>query len=153
MQSARIWFKRGQQPFDLLRLKEFLEASGLTVRNTEWQLQSYIVPQLHIATEQPFLIQLNDDEYVDEEAEEFSEWHKNDLAPETFLKLNECNVRFEIGDGNDTVLTTSEGIFSFVGQTSLDPSLPEMRRIFISITEAVDGVFEDNVNGFWWYKR
>lgn len=152
MQTARIWFKRGQQPFDLSRLKDFLEASGLTVRHTEWRLQSYVVPQLHVATEQPFLVQMNDDEYVDEEAEEFSELHKHDMAPKIFSKLNDCNIRFEIGDGNDTVITTNEGVFSFVGWTSLDPSQPEMRRIFLSITEAVDGVFEDNVNGFWWAK-
>ena len=152
MQSARIWFKQSEQPFDLLSLKEFLEASGLTVRNTEWRLQSYVVPQLHIATDQPFLVQLNDDEYIVEEAEESSEWHKNDMRPETLLKLSNCDARFEIGDGNEAVVTTTEGVFSFVGWTSLDPSLPEMRRIFISMTEAVDGVFEDNVNGFWWSK-
>lgn len=150
MQSARIWFQQGRPPFDLVRLKENLEALGLTVRRTEWRFQHIAIPQLHVATDPPFLVQMNDDEYIIEEAEEFAELHKVALTPDAYAKLRTCDARFEIGDGNEAAVTTADGVFSFAGWTSLDPGLPEVRRIFISITTAVDGVFEDNVNGLWW---
>ncbi len=118
-----------------------------TVRHTEWRLQDFVVPQLHVASNQPFLVQLNDDEYVTEDA---AEMHQGDLPPKTLSKLGKCDVRFEIGDGNEAVVTTTEDVFSFEGWTSLDPGLPEIRSIFISIAQALDGIFQDNVNGFWW---
>jgi hypothetical protein len=125
-----------------------LEAKGAQVEETEWKLGSFSVPQLHVLRPIPFLIQLNDDEYVVEEADEFSEFEA--VPVEIRAKLAACDARLEVGDIRENAVIADQGLVVFEGWTSFDPAHPTARDFLIGLATSFDGVFEDNVNGFWW---
>ena len=148
MQSARIWFRQPDPGVTLGSVKKQLEAKGAQVEETEWSLGSFSVPQLHVLQPIPFLIQLNDDEYVVEEADEFSKFES--VPVEIRPKLAACDARLEIGDISENAAITDQEIFVIAGWTNFDPSHPTARDFLIGLATSLDGVFEDNVNGFWW---
>ncbi|RVN53603.1 hypothetical protein CN104_32320, partial [Sinorhizobium meliloti] len=72
MQAAAIWFQMSATPLTLLQVNEYLQEMGAEVKETEWRLGDVVVPQLQVTSPVMFLVQLEDEEWVIEEAEEFS---------------------------------------------------------------------------------
>ncbi|RWR25512.1 hypothetical protein D2T29_21910 [Sinirhodobacter populi] len=147
MQSARIWFQKPATAITLTQCKEYLQGMGVEVIDTEWRLEGYVVPQLHVTNPSNFLMQLEDDSWVVEEAEEISR-----SAPEALRgRLSNCEARLSFGDASDeSVTTTDRGIFVMAGWTSFDPEEPQARELLEALTRMVDGIFEDNTTGTWW---
>ncbi|WP_234843255.1 hypothetical protein [Sinorhizobium meliloti] len=74
-------------------MNEYLQEMGAEVKETEWRLGDVVVPQLQVTSPVMFLVQLEDEEWVIEEAEEFSH-----LAPlEVRAKLSICDARLAFG--------------------------------------------------------
>lgn len=147
MQSARIWFQQTSQPVTLAFVKKFFEKLGVQFEEVEWTLGTFTVPQLYVTQPVPFLIQLNDDEYVLEEAAEFAA--SEDLPHNIRTKLPASNARFEIGDTSENTNLSDKGITVFAGWTSFDPSHPKALALLQRLAAEVNGVFEDNVHGMW----
>ncbi|WP_421709713.1 hypothetical protein [Algihabitans sp.] len=148
MQSARIWFRQSCPPITLATVETFLEELGAKVAKTEWTLGTFVIPQLHVMQPVPFLIQLNDDEYVVEEAEEFVELAG--LPSEIRTKLSTLDARLEVGDVSENAFVLGEAINVFEGWTNFDPSHPKVLELLRKLAIEFDGIFEDNVNGIWW---
>ena len=61
MQSATIWFNKGLNPLSLTSLKVILwDDLCCTVEDTEWRLDSFVVPQLKVTAPAQFLLQIED---------------------------------------------------------------------------------------------
>lgn len=147
MQTARIWFRQPAPPLTLSHVKEWLRAMGAVVHDTEWRLGDYVAPQLLIVSPIVFLAQLEDEEWVIEEAEDFSE-----RAPAAIrTKLSDCDARLSFGGTDDEkVISTDQGAFAVVGWTAFDPENQQARKLLEGLARRVDGLFEDNTSGTWW---
>jgi hypothetical protein len=147
MQAARIWFKQPIPSLTLSQVKEYLQAMGAEVNETEWRLGGYVVLQLLIVSPIVFLAQIEDEEWVVEEAEDFSQ--RAPLAMRT--KLSNCDVRLSFGGTDDEkVTTTDQGTFVVAGWTEFDPANPQARILLEGLARRLDGLFEDNTSGIWW---
>ena len=147
MQAARIWFKQPFPPLTLFQVKEYLQAMGAEVNETEWRLGGYVVPQLLIVSPIVFLAQLEDEEWVVEEAEDFSQHAPSAMR----AKLSNCDARLSFGGTDDEkVTTTDQGTFVVAGWTEFDPANPQARKVLEELARRVDGLFEDNTSGTWW---
>ena len=148
MQSARIWFRQTRSPVTLSAVEALLASLGATVEKTEWKLGTFVVPQLRVIQPAPFLIQLNDGEYVVEEAEEFAEF--DNVPREIKAKLLASDTRLEVGDVSENSVISETGVTVFEGWTSFDPSQPKTLHLLRQLTAEFRGILEDNVNGSWW---
>lgn len=138
MQTARIWFARDGADMSLPRAKSLLEAAGARVEETAWRLEGLVVPQLHVLTPVPLLLQLNEDDDVIEEAEEFAALPE---VPEALRPaLARCDARLEIGGEAENPDVAATG-------PDFDPGAPAARRLLAPLVAALGGVFEDNVSG------
>lgn len=148
MQAARIWFRQPNPPLTLSQVKGSLKAMGAVVHDTEWRLSGYVVPQLLIVSPIVFLAQLEDEEWVIEEAEDFSE-----SAPAAIrTKLSVCNARLSFGRTDDEkIIPTDQGTFTVAGWTAFDPENPQARLLLEGLARRVDGLFENNTSGTWWH--
>ncbi|WP_218967602.1 hypothetical protein [Puniceibacterium antarcticum] len=117
------------------------------MNETEWRLGGYVVPQLLIVSPIVFLAQLEDEEWVIEKAEDFSQ-----RAPSAMrTKLSICDARLSFGGTEDEKVTkTDQGTFVVAGWTEFDPAHPQARILFEGLARRVDGIFEDNTSGIWW---
>ncbi len=148
MQSAFLWYDKTSRSVTLDRIKEYLENTlGCTVRHTEWRLESYVVPQLEILQPCHLLLQINSDDYVSEEAEESVAFMAEKLSPNQRDRLLACNARLEFGRNDPSPVISDGEIISFAGFSVIDPAEPDYKSILLSLTEWIDGVLEDNVNG------
>jgi hypothetical protein len=147
MQTARIWYSPGSRTVSLdLLAKRLSGPLNCTVERAEWQMDDTIVPQLRITSPATFLIQLNNDDYVAEEAIEQAAYLRDQgFPPQITDKLRNCTRRLEIGEGD--VISSTDPATVFAGWTPLDPAEPALNRILTGLTSGLDGVFEDNVNG------
>lgn len=147
MQSARIWFRQPVPPLTLSQVKEYLQEMGAEAHDTEWRLDGFVVPQLLIVSPIVFLAQLEDEEWVIEEAEDFSQ-----RAPSTMrTKLSICDARLSFGGTEDEkVITGNQGTFVVAGWTEFDPANPQARILLEGLAHRVGGLFEDNTSGTWW---
>jgi hypothetical protein len=149
MQSARIWFDAEAYPLDLNGLRDLLVSLGCVVQETEWRLGDEVVPQLAVKSPTPFLIQIDGNDWVQEEAEELAEAYADQMTGEQASFMRSCRVRLEVGD-NEEVDVTGKGVTSWAGFTQFDPGSGKARKVLRALTVALGGVFEDNVNGVVW---
>ncbi|ASJ59267.1 hypothetical protein KEM44_22610 [Sinorhizobium meliloti] len=147
MQAAAIWFQMSATPLTLLQVNEYLQEMGAEVKETEWRLGDVVVPQLQVTSPVMFLVQLEDEEWVIEEAEELSH-----LAPlEVRAKLSICDARLAFGDADDeSATTTDQGIFVLAGWTGFDPANPQVRILLEGLARIVDGIVNDKTSGTYW---
>ena len=148
MQSARIWFRQPHPSIALTNVDTFLNELGATTEETEWSLGTFVVPQIYVIQPVPFLIQLNTDDYVVEEAKEFSEL--GSVPDNLSEKLSSCDARLEIGDVSENSVIYGREITAFAGWTGIDPGHPELQKLLRALASKLDGIFEDNVNGTFW---
>lgn len=148
MQSARIWFRQTHPPITLAVVEAFLIQLGAKFEKAEWTLGEFVVPQLHVLQPVSFLIQINDDEYVVEEAEEFAmlEGVPNNIKE----RLSALDCRLEVGSVEDYSVVQDEETTVFAGWTDFDPSHPKALELLRRLATKLDGIVEDNVNGTWW---
>ena len=148
MQSARIWFQQTDPPITLASVSEYLIALGTQIEETSWSLGAFVVPQIYILEPVPFLLQINNDDYVYEEAKEFS---KHEIMLDRFsIKLASCDARLEIGDVSENSAIIDQETFVFESWTGFDPELPQAGKLLKLLARRFHGVLEDNVNGTWW---
>lgn len=146
MQAARIWFQNTVPPITLSQIKEYLQGMGIKVRDVERRLGDYVVPQLYITNPADLLMQIEDEDWVIEEAEQFSQF-----APASIRdRLSICNARLCFGDARDDSINTDHGTFVLAGWTSFDPGKPQAKKLLESLARLVNGLFEDNTTGDWW---
>jgi hypothetical protein len=156
MQSALIWFNKGLNPLSLASLKVILSDNlCCTVEDTEWRLDSFVVPQLKVTAPAQFLLQIEDNpRYVPAEAKETAEEFGRALPPIKRAALASCDARVRFGENEPPAATGSDGSVNvFAGWTTLDPSEPVFRSILRAITAQVDGFLWDNVHGTFWYRE
>jgi len=123
-----------------------MQGMGIEVSDEEWRLGDYVVPQLHITNPADFLIQMEDQAWIIEEAEEISQ-----IAPASIRdRLSICNARLSFGDAHDNNTTTEHATFVIAGWTRFDPGEPQAKILLESLARMVNGVFEDNTTGDWW---
>lgn len=147
MQAARIWFRQSVPPLTLSQVKEYLQAMGAEVNETEWRLGDYVIPQLLIVSPIVFLAQLEAEEWVVEEAEDFAQSSPSAMR----AKLSNCDARLSFGGTKDEkVTTTDQSTFVVAGWTEFDPANPQARILLEGLARRVDGLFEDNTSGLWW---
>ena len=147
MQAARIWFRQSNPRVTLSRVRDDLHALGAEVEETEWRLGAYVVPQLLIVSPIACLAQLEDDDWVIEEVEDFAS-----RAPaEMCSRLSQCDARLSFGGADDErAVTTDRGTFVQSGWTDFDPSEPTARALLQALARRIDGLLEDNTLGTWW---
>ena len=100
MQSATIWFNKGLNPLSLTSLKVILwDDLCCTVEDTEWRLDSFVVPQLKVTAPAQFLLQIEDNPlYVPAEARETAEEFGRGLPPIKRAALATCDARVTFGE-------------------------------------------------------
>lgn len=149
MDSAHIWFRQQRPVITLAHAGDLFREAGLTVERAEWRLYDDVIPQLLVKTHIPFLIQIDDDAIVAEEAVEVSEWHEGEFPDAMLSKLKRSNTRFDVGAPEERVQIV-DGPLVFLDAYEINPSKPEIWSLLQLLARAVDGVLYDNVNGNYW---
>lgn len=133
MQSARIWYDADRYPVTLAGLSETLTKDlGYSVQDWAWTLGSTVIPQLRVTGPVRLLMQIEDDPWVEEEAEEFATLLSALLTPEGMGMMLAANARIAVGDAPDG---------------PVDPAEPATHALLLALARHLAGVFEDNVNG------
>ncbi|WBU62677.1 hypothetical protein PAE61_09830 [Paracoccus aerodenitrificans] len=128
-------------------MKKYLQETGAEVKGTEWRLGNYVVPQLHVTSPADFVMQLEDEVWIIEEAEEFSQRAPAPISE----RLSICDARLSFGEANDeNAITTDQGIVVATDWSTFDPEEPQARILLEALARMVDGLLEDNVSGTWW---
>ena len=151
MQSVRIWFSSDQGDVSIETLKSFLASQfGCAVVETEWRAGEYVVPQLSITSPVQFLLQIENEEWVKEEAEEFAEMYQDSVAASKLSELRNADARIAIGNNDPPAEAVGDQLVAFAGWTHVDPSDARTATILQAVALHVNGVLEDNVNGRIW---